>query len=578
MVMVTSAAPTNAFAADSQAATLPPAPRIILFDWHATLVDTMEAMYQAMDDMLAMLDRIGLASRLVSPDKSKNDEDRKLVAFVREHRRLHPKIIKDRKVSRTDLLEVLFGDDQEAKEIAHQAFNECYQHHYGDVTPLESNLREVLIELRRMGLKLGILSNRSREFLLHELDCIDHGTWFALFDVIVAGDDTARLKPAPDPLVRALEILRERPGLDIWYIGDSTTDTTAAKLAGITSIFYNGAEWDDRWLAKIFPGTMDHPHRPDAVVRDFPGFLELVKAARQAQTAGEGDPLPAPFARRIVLLPPPSVILFDWHATLADTLDAMYHAVDDVLPQLERLGLADRLVDPAESKNEHDRKLVVYVKENYKLHPKIKAARKISRTDIFEVLFGRDAEAKRIAHKAFNVCYRHHFGHVEPFEPGVRKMLEIVKALRIKTGVLSNRDREFLEHELKSIEGTGWWHLFDTVVAGDDTERRKPEPDPILKALEKLGLDPDHHVWYVGDSTTDAVAAKRAGATSVFYNGAQWSDYWIAKIFPGTKQHPFMPDAIVDDFKEFVRLVKKSLGKDAGRKGQDASQSRTTVI
>ena len=553
------------------------APRIILFDWHATLVDTMEAMYQAMDDVLAMLDRIGLTGRLVSPDKSKNVEDRKLVAYVREHRRLHPKIIKDRKVSRTDLLEVLFGDDQEAKEIAHQAFNECYQHHYGDVTPLEPNLRNVLLELRRMGLKLGILSNRSREFLLHELDCIDHGTWFALFDVIVAGDDTARLKPAPDPLFRALEVLREPPGSDIWYIGDSTTDTTAAKLAGITSVFYNGAGWDDNWLAKIFPGTEDHPHRPDAVVSDFRGFLELVKTAREAEAAGS-DSTAAPFARSIVTLPHPSVILFDWHATLADTLDAMYHAVDDVLPQLEGLGLADRLVNPEDSKNEHDRKLVVYVKENYKLHPKIKAARKISRTDIFEVLFGKDKEAKRIAHQAFNVCYRNHYGHVEPFEPGVRKMLEIVKALRIRTGVLSNRDREFLEHELKTIEGTGWWHLFDTVVAGDDTERRKPDPDPILKALENLDLAVDEHVWYVGDSTTDAVAAKRAGATNVFYNGAQWSDYWIAKIFPGTEQHPYMPDAIVDDFKEFIRLVKKSLGRGGARPGQDDNQSRTTAI
>ncbi|MDH3637664.1 MAG: HAD-IA family hydrolase [Gammaproteobacteria bacterium] len=551
--------PVSATADDTGAVALPPAPRIILFDWHATLVDTMEAMYQAMDDMLAMLDRIGLKDRLVGADKSKNEEDRKLVEYVRDHHHLHPKIVKDRKVSRTDLLEVLFGGDQEAKEIAHQAFNDCYQHHYGDVTPLEPDLREVLIALRRMGLKLGILSNRSREFLLHELDCIDHGTWFALFDVIVAGDDTARLKPAPDPLFRALEVLREPPGPDIWYIGDSTTDTTAAKLAGITSVFYNGAGWEKNWLAKIFPGTEDHPYRPDAVVNDFRGFLELVNTARRLDAAGSGSSSLAPFARRVVTLPHPSVILFDWHATLADTLDAMYQAVDEVLPKLEELGLADRLVDPEDSKNEHDQKLVVYVKENYKLHPKIKAARKISRTDIFEVLFGHDKEAKRIAHGVFNVCYRNHYGHVEPFEPDVRKILEIVKALHIRTGVLSNRDREFLEHELNNIEGTGWRHLFDTMVAGDDTERRKPEPDPILKALENLNLEADEHVWYVGDSTTDTVAAKQAGATSVFYNGAQWSNYWVAKIFPGTEQYPHQPDAIVDDFKGFIRLVKKSL-------------------
>jgi beta-phosphoglucomutase-like phosphatase (HAD superfamily) len=39
---------------------------------------------------------------------------------------------------------------------------------------------------------------------------------------------------------------------------------------------------------------------------------------------------------------PPEIILFDWHATLVDTSEALYHALEDVLPQLEALGLRDR--------------------------------------------------------------------------------------------------------------------------------------------------------------------------------------------------------------------------------------------
>ena len=92
----------------------------------------------------------------------------------------------------------------------------------------------------------------------------------------------------------------------------------------------------------------------------------------------------------------PRVILFDWHATLVDTLDAMYHAVDDVLPHLEELGLLDRLLKPSQSKTVEDAKLVSYVRRYRRLHPKIKAARKISRTDIFELLFGPDEDAKRL--------------------------------------------------------------------------------------------------------------------------------------------------------------------------------------
>jgi phosphoglycolate phosphatase len=61
-------------------------------------------------------------------------------------------------------------------------------------------------------------------------------------------------------------------------VGDSTTDTVAAKAAGITNVFYNGADWNPQWLAQIFPTTPEHPHKPDVVVADFRDLLSLVKA------------------------------------------------------------------------------------------------------------------------------------------------------------------------------------------------------------------------------------------------------------------------------------------------------------
>ena len=184
--------------------------------------------------------------------------------------------------------------------------------------------------------------------------------------------------------------------------------------------------------------------------------------------------------------------------------------------------------------------------------------RKISRTDIFEVLFGDDEEAKQIAHDRFNQCYRTHFGHVTPFEPGVRDMLVGLRERGIRVGVLSNRDREFLDQEISIIEDGQWATLFDTVVGGDDTVRRKPAPDPILKALDNLNAKADGHAWYVGDSTTDTISAKQAMVTNVFYNGAQWSNAWLNRIFPGTPRHPHRPDAVVDDFNQFRKLVDMS--------------------
>jgi phosphoglycolate phosphatase len=233
----------------------------------------------------------------------------------------------------------------------------------------------------------------------------------------------------------------------------------------------------------------------------------------------------------------------------------MYHAVDEVLPQLEALGLIHRLINPQDSKTIEDAKLVEHVRNYRQLHPKIKADRKISRTDIFEVLFGPDEEAKRLAHEAFNHSYRKHYGEVHPFEDNLRDFLMELKRYGLLIGILTNRDREFLEHELATIDGTGWTELFDTTVCGDDTRRRKPAPDPILQALDQLHAKPNLATWYVGDSTTDIIAAKAAGVTGVFYNGAQWDSKWLEKVFPGTAKHPYKPDLVVDNFKAFKKLV-----------------------
>ena len=253
----------------------------------------------------------------------------------------------------------------------------------------------------------------------------------------------------------------------------------------------------------------------------------------------------------------PTVLLFDWHATLVDTHDAMYYAVNDVLPRLEALGLMDRIIPTEESKTIDDAKLVLYVRQYLKLHPKVVEARKISRTDIFEILFGRDEEAKQIAHREFHHAYRNHYGKVTAFEEAFPSVLAELREMNLTLGVLTNRDREFMEHEIDAVGPSGWRHFFDTMVCGDDVSRRKPAPDSIFKALENLAVKPGPGTWYIGDSTTDTIAAKRASVTNVFYNGARWDQNWLDKIFPGTIRHPYKPDAVVNNCIDLLDMVKK---------------------
>jgi len=55
---------------------------------------------------------------------------------------------------------------------------------------------------------------------------------------------------------------------------------------------------------------------------------------------------------------------------------------------------------------------------------------------------------------------------------------------------------------------------FDVVVGFEDTERHKPDAEPVLLAMERLGGSRDEAV-YIGDSPFDIGAAKAAGVFSV---------------------------------------------------------------
>ena len=62
------------------------------------------------------------------------------------------------------------------------------------------------------------------------------------------------------------------------------------------------------------------------------------------------------------LLPTPKHILFDWHGTLVDTQDAMTAAMEEMLLQMEELGLVERLLPEEKCKSLDDVKLVRYIR------------------------------------------------------------------------------------------------------------------------------------------------------------------------------------------------------------------------
>ncbi len=84
-------------------------------------------------------------------------------------------------------------------------------------------------------------------------------------------------------------------------------------------------------------------------------------------------------------------------------------------------------------------------------------------------------------------------------------------------------------------------HLFEVIVGGDETERHKPDPQPLELALERLGVSPEDAA-YVGDSPFDMRAAKAAGVHAI---AVTWG-----RIHERDKLEGEEPDAIVDTAEE----------------------------
>jgi len=59
--------------------------------------------------------------------------------------------------------------------------------------------------------------------------------------------------------------------------------------------------------------------------------------------------------------------------------------------------------------------------------------------------------------------------------------------------------------------------FFDTIDTKDDVKNTKPHPEPILKAVERLGCKPENCL-YIGDNEEDITAGEAAGVTTVLFN------------------------------------------------------------
>ena len=79
---------------------------------------------------------------------------------------------------------------------------------------------------------------------------------------------------------------------------------------------------------------------------------------------------------------------------------------------------------------------------------------------------------------------------------------------------------------------------FKVTVTYEDTEKHKPDPDPLLLAAERLGVSPENCV-YIGDVETDMKAALAANMKFILYG----------------KENLIGADAHIFDFKDLPKVI-----------------------
>jgi pyrophosphatase PpaX len=109
----------------------------------------------------------------------------------------------------------------------------------------------------------------------------------------------------------------------------------------------------------------------------------------------------------------------------------------------------------------------------------------------------------------------HHDDLTEIFQ-GAKECLELLRDSRIKLGIVTSKMRSTALKGLDLFELTPF---FDGIVGMEDCQQHKPDPDPVIKGCQAVGVNPTE-AFMVGDSVFDIKSAKAAGAYAI---GVMWS-------------------------------------------------------
>jgi HAD superfamily hydrolase (TIGR01509 family) len=127
---------------------------------------------------------------------------------------------------------------------------------------------------------------------------------------------------------------------------------------------------------------------------------------------------------------------------------------------------------------------------------------------------------------------------------GVVELLDILDAARLPRAIATSSRHEEAQHHLTA---TGLLDRFPLVIARGDYARGKPNPDPFLKAADRLGVEAGNCIA-LEDSHNGVRAASVAGMMTIM----------VPDLLPPTSEMEQLCLCVVEDLHEVCTLLRST--------------------